>query len=73
MIKPKRIWAVLLTACMLLTFAPMQAFAYITNGKCGDNVSYSFDFDTGHLNISGEGAIRSYTDSSNAPWYTTTL
>ena len=69
MIKPKRIWAVLLTACMLLTFAPMQAFASTTNGKCGDNVFYSFDFDTGHLNISGEGAIRSYTYSNNAPWY----
>ena len=69
MIKPKRIWAVLLTACMLLTFAPMQAFASTTNGKCGDNVFYSFDFDTGHLNINGEGAIRSYTYSNNAPWY----
>lgn len=69
MIKPKRIWAVLLTACMFLTFAPVQAFASTTNGKCGDNVFYSFDFDTGHLNISGEGAIRSYTYSSNAPWY----
>ena len=69
MIKPKRIWAVLLTACMILTFAPVQAFASTTNGKCGDNVFYSFDFDTGHLNISGEGAIRSYTYSSNAPWY----
>ena len=69
MIKPKRIWAVLLTACMFLTFAPVQAFASTTNGKCGDNVFYSFDFDTGHLNISGEGAIRSYTYSNNAPWY----
>lgn len=69
MIKPKRIWAVLLTACMFLTFAPVQAFASTTNGKCGDNVSYSFDFDTGHLNINGEGAIRSYTYSSKAPWY----
>ena len=69
MFKMKRIWAVLLTACMFLTFAPVQAFASTTNGKCGDNVSYSFDFDTGHLNINGEGAIRSYTYSSNAPWY----
>ena len=69
MFKMKRIWAVLLTACMFLTFAPVQAFASTTNGKCGDNVFYSFDFDTGHLNISGEGAIRSYTYSNNAPWY----
>lgn len=54
--------------CMLLTLSPLSAFAQVTNGKCGDTVRYSFDFDTGHLNISGTGDMRQYTEFSAAPW-----
>ena len=45
------------------------AFAQTTGGKCGENVNYMFDFDTGHLSISGMGNMRQYTKNSVAPWY----
>ena len=44
-------------------------FAQTTNGKCGENVNYLYDFDTGHLSISGTGDMREYTENSVAPWY----
>ena len=69
MIKTKRIWAVLLTACMLLTFAPMHAFASTTSGKCGENTTWIYDYDTGRLTISGMGDIRPYAENMEAPWY----
>lgn len=37
------------------------------SGTCGDNVIWCFNFDTGHLVISGEGDMYSYSGSS-APW-----
>ena len=37
-------------------------------GSCGDNVTYKFYTD-GELLISGTGAMKDYTSSSDAPWY----
>ncbi len=68
MIKTKRIWAVLLTACMLLTFAPMQAFASTTNGKCGENVTWTYDDSIKALTITGTGDMYSYTYNNRSPW-----
>lgn len=69
MIKIKRIWAALLVLCMLMTLAPVSVFAQTAGGICGENVNWSYDFDTGHLSISGTGNIRPYTESSLPPWY----
>ncbi len=68
MIKVKRAYAVFIVLCILLTFAPVSAFAQSAGGVCGENVNWSYDFD-GHLSISGTGYMRPYTQASEAPWY----
>ncbi len=39
------------------------------SGECGENLTWSFDEDTGILTISGSGNMADYVDSSNTPWY----
>lgn len=68
MIKTKRIRAAVIALCMLLTLAPMSAFASSTDGKCGENTYWSYDYDTRHLSITGTGDIRQYAPDSLAPW-----
>ena len=46
---------------------PFSAHATVYSGKCGDNVSYSFDTDTGDITISGTGDMYNYS-TSEAPW-----
>ena len=41
--------------------------AYIVEGSCGDNATYSFNAATGILTISGTGAISDY-NGTNMPW-----
>ena len=42
---------------------------YIDTGSCGENVTYTFNFSTGALTISGTGAMtEDYTMSSEVPW-----
>ena len=62
----KRFLEFVILMAVLCTAFP--AFAQTAGGKCGENVNWSYDFDTGHLSISGIGAIRSYTENSLAPW-----
>ena len=69
MIKTKRIQAAIIMLCMLLTLAPMSAFASSTGGKCGENTYWSYDYDTHHLSITGTGDMRQYALNSLAPWY----
>lgn len=69
MIKTKRIRAAVIALCMLLTLAPMSAFASSTDGKCGENTYWSYDYATRHLSITGTGDIRQYAPDSLAPWY----
>ncbi|MDO4413595.1 MAG: leucine-rich repeat protein [Erysipelotrichaceae bacterium] len=39
------------------------------SGTCGDNLTWTFDYDQGILNISGTGTMNAYTSSSSpAPW-----
>ena len=81
----KRAMAVVLTAVMLLTAAPLSGYvgldidfgwldfstkaSALTSGSCGDNVKYKFNNSTGLLTISGTGAMYNWSSSSNAPWY----
>ena len=70
MIKMKRISAAVIVLCMLLALAPAAAFATATaSGSCGENVTWAYDSDTKTLTISGMGDMESYTEYSNAPWY----
>ncbi len=69
MIKTKRIRAAVIALYMLLTLAPMSAFAENPGGKCGENTYWSYDYATRHLSITGTGDIRQYTPDSPAPWY----
>ena len=81
----KRAMAVVLTAVMLLTAAPLSGYvgldidfgwldfstkaSALTSGSCGDNVKYKFNNSTGLLTISGTGAMYNWSSSTNAPWY----
>ena len=65
-----RIFSALLAIVLcvgLLLLAPVQAFAALTSGKCGENLSWSFA--DGHLTITGSGKMTDYTLTSMPPWY----
>ena len=53
---------------IILALLPMLAMAD-ANGSCGTNVTYTFVSSTGTLTIQGSGAMRDYSSSSSAPWY----
>lgn len=38
------------------------------SGKCGNDLYWSFDKETGTLSITGTGAMTNYSSSSKAPW-----
>ena len=62
---PKRILSLLLVLVLLCTALPrlsVPASADDYSGTCGDNLTWSFDPDTGLLTIEGSGAMNS------APW-----
>ncbi len=57
----------LVVAMMPLTLIPASAASY--SGKCGDNLTWSLDTETGVLTISGTGDMTNYTSTSKIPWY----
>ena len=82
----KRAMAVMLTAVMLLTAAPLSGFAGLDlpnladlftlkadaeaySGKCGDNLTWSLDTDTGVLTISGTGYMYNWNYYGDVPWF----
>ena len=79
----KRSIAIFLCVVMTLTAAPLSGFVGLElpslfnfeaeaasySGKCGDNLYWSLDTETGVLNITGTGAMESYKYSSEAKWY----
>ena len=50
-------------------FSFISSAAPATSGKCGDNVFWSFDAETGELVIEGEGDMYDYSEYSHSPWY----
>ena len=78
----RRITALFLAMAILCTLLPMSllsASAVETSGTCGENLTWSFDEDSGTLTISGEGKMtdystqfsysnRSITFITTAPW-----
>ena len=70
--KKLRLLSAVLAICMLLTIAPITAFASTGSGTCGDNISWELD-ESGTLTLTGSGAMRDYTYSSSggydvSPW-----
>jgi len=61
-----RVVATLLVVLLVLTMAP-AAFAAETEGKCGENVSWTLE--NGRLTVSGSGAMDNYSKNSPAPWH----
>ncbi len=62
----KKFMSLFLSLIMLLSItAGLDFSAYaasnITTGKCGKNVSYSFNSSTGTLTISGKGEMKDYS------------
>ena len=68
----KKVISLLLSLTMLFSIVSVVDFsAYadtLTTGKCGKNVTYSFDAETGVLTISGEGDMENYNYENN-PFY----
>lgn len=70
----KKVLSLLLSLAMLLTITSglnFTAYADVQTGKCGDNVTYSFDTETGVLTINGEGDMENYNYNNykNNPFY----
>jgi len=60
----KKLLSVIICLAMLFSrFAafPTTASAYTITGTCGDNLTWTFDIETGVLTISGEGAMYDYS------------
>ena len=61
---------------LLVTAVPTTAFAYSESGKCGDNLTWLYDFDTYTLTITGTGKMYDYSATTDmfknelttAPW-----
>ena len=47
----------------------LKADAAAYSGKCGDNLTWSLDTDTGVLTISGTGDMYNWSSYKNVPWY----
>ena len=65
----KRLAAMLLALCILVTMLPTVTFAATTaSGTCGTNLTWTLD-DTGTLSISGTGVMQNLSYPSSVPWY----
>ena len=67
----KKLLTLFLAICMICTLLPFSALAdNATSGKCGDNVTWSFE--NGTLTISGKGDMYDYSEDDDgnidSPW-----
>ncbi len=84
--KIKRLLASLMVVIMVLTTAPVSGFAELDltgifnisanaqmySGKCGDNLTWTLDTETGHLVIGGIGDMYDY-GYGESPWQNSSL
>ena len=76
MMNMKRICAVLCAGTLVCTGAaaalpaPYAAYAdeTVTSGSCGENLTWTYDAETGALTISGTGSMTYFGGSSKIPW-----
>ena len=71
--KTNKLISILLVLAMLLSMAPISAFAASVEasgkfGASGSNLTWSLDSD-GVLTISGSGAMEDFANASKVPWY----
>lgn len=64
--KAKRLFSLLLTACMLAGMLQLGVSAEATSGTCGENLTWVLEGDT--LTISGTGPMYDYSETNPAPW-----
>ena len=67
----KKVISLFLSVAMLLSIVSVvdfSAFADVKTGKCGDNVTYSLDTETGVLTISGTGKMTAFS-RFDSPFY----
>lgn len=69
----KKLLALFVAVLMLLSVAPLSAFAEGTT-ETNDTLTWNFDEETATLTVSGEGAVPDYdfigeTVATTAPWY----
>ena len=60
--KTSKIFLFMALICSLIFCGMMSASALDAKGKCGDNVDYTYNKDTGALVISGKGAMYDYDE-----------
>ena len=75
MTRIKKILSILLAFSLMACIIPIETFtvsAATYSGECGDNLAWSFNSETGVLNITGSGKMTNYTSSSSTPWYSYT-
>ena len=71
--KTYKILSVILAVLMVFSIMPITASAEIYSGTCGDNLTWTFDDETGTLTILGTGAMYDFaydydSYSLNRPW-----
>lgn len=64
----KRIFALILTAILLLSAFPFVS-VNAGNGICGETATWEFDSELGVLYVSGNGDMTDYEKGSDVPWY----
>lgn len=60
------LFTTLLTATFLLVTTKTEAAIY--TGSCGENLTWSYDSDSGALTISGSGPMTDYTGENESTW-----
>ena len=50
-------------------YVELESSVQTTEGSCGTNLTYTLDFSTGRMTISGTGAMARWMDDTKVPWY----
>lgn len=58
-----------LSVCMVIGAIPVGAAENVYSGECGRNATWTFDPNTGTLEISGSGDMTEYERADEIPWY----
>ena len=66
----KKLLSFLICTALILSIIPTAVFAAgETSGKCGDNLTWSYNTETKTLTISGTGDMYGYSSNDAVPWY----
>ena len=65
----QKLGILLFLLCLSLVALTLCASATTYTGKCGENLTYTLDTDTGVLTISGSGKMTDWSSSNEVPWY----